>query len=224
MQHKILSLLLFTILFGCKSSHQSALDHSVTEYQNGQWLLSEMWAKKSIESNNSIGESQYMLGLCEFKRQHIDESQEWFIKASSSSNQEVQGKATAMLGIISENKGDYAAAEAAFATAAIDLQGIDRNEAARRSSLSSGTQYVSDHTFTLQFGAFKSKTNADSAVSELSPSLIKAGINSIWITEDTSRTGRKLYLVQAGHFTSRTAASNRRKHGDLPHCIVTVAD
>jgi hypothetical protein len=224
MQHKILSLLFFTILIGCKSLPQSALDHSVTEYQNGQWLLSEMWAKKSIEANRSISESQYMMGLCEFKRQHIDVAREWFIKASSSSNQDVQGKATAMLGIISENKGDYAAAESAFATAAIDLQGTDRSEAAKRSSSSSGTQFVSDNTYTLQFGAFKNKTNADSAVTELSPSLINAGINSIWITEDTDRTGRKLYLVQAGHFTSRTAASNRRKHSDLPHCIVTVTD
>ena len=164
------------------------------------------------------------MGLCEFKRQHLDVAQEWFIKASmsSSKNKEVQGKATAMLGIISENKGDYTAAEIAFGKAAIDLHGLDRLEATRRSS--SSTQIVSSDTYSLQFGAYKEKANANTAIAQLSPILIKAGINSIWITEETDRTGRSLYLVQAGHFLSRSAASNRRKQGDLPQCIVTVTD
>jgi len=223
MQLKLLSLLLFTILIGCKSSQQTAFDHSLSEYQNGQWLLSEKWAKKSIEANESVGESQYIMGLCEFKRHHLSEAQEWFMQASTSTSKEVHGKATAMLGIISANRGDIVAAEAAFAKAAIDLQGTDRKEAINRTTASTNLKLSRD-TYTLQFGAFKDKTNANSAVSTLSPSLIRAGIQSIWITEDTDRTGKKLYLVQAGHFPSRSAASNRRKHGDLPHCIVTVTD
>jgi len=223
MQLKILSLLLFTIVIGCKSTQPTALDNSLSEYQKGQWLLSEMWAKKSIEADKSVGESQYMLGLCEFKRQHLNESQEWFMKASTSTNKEVHGKATAMLGIISSNKGDIVAAEAAFAKAAKDLHGEDRKEATKRTTASINIA-LSNNTYTLQFGAFKNRTNANTAVSTLSPSLIKAGIHSIWITEDTDRSGKKLYLVQAGHFPSRSAASIRRKNGDLPHCIVTVTD
>lgn len=223
MQHIIPSLLLFIILTGCKSTRPTALDHSLTEYRKGQWLLAEMWANKSLEANNDIGESQYIMGLCEFKRKHLAEAQEWFIKASTSSNQEVQGKSTAMLGIISENKGDFAAAKIAFGKAAIDLQGTNRNEALLRSSSVDETHPLSIKTFTLQFGAFRDKTNANAAITKLSSSLIKAGIDSIWITENTDRTGRTLYLVQAGHFPSRTAASNRRKHSNLPQCIVTLA-
>ena len=223
MQHIIPSLLLFTILIGCKSTQPTALDHSLTEYRNGQWLLAEMWAKESIEANKKIGESQYIMGLCEFKRKHLAEAQEWFMKASTSSNQEVHGKSTAMLGIISENKGDFIAAKIAFGKAAIDLQGTNRNEAILRSSFN-GTHPLSSETFTLQFGAFRDKTNANAAITKLSSPLIIAGINSIWITENTDRTGRKLYLVQAGYFSTRTAASNRRKHGDLPQCIVTLAN
>ena len=223
MQLKILSLLLFATVVGCKSTQPTALEHSLNEYQEGQWLVSEMWAKKSIEANESVGEAQYMLGLCEFKRHHLSESQEWFMKASTSTNKEVHGKATAMLGIISSNKGDIVAAEAAFAKAANDLEGEDRKEASRRTSASTNLA-LSSNIYTLQFGAFKDRTNANTAVSTLSPSLIKAGIQSVWITEDTDRTGRTLYLVQAGNFPSRSAASNRRKNGDLPHCIVTVTD
>lgn len=223
MQLKILSLLLFTIVTGCKSTQPTALDHSLSEYQKGQWLLSEMWAKKSIEANESVGESQYMLGLCEFQRQHLNESQEWFMKASTSTNKEVHGKATAMLGIVSSNKGDIVAAEAAFAIAATELQGEDRKEATKRTTASTHIA-LSNNTYTLQFGAFKDRTNANTAVSTLSPSLIKAGIHSVWITEDIDRTGKTLYLVQAGHFPSRSAASSQRKNGDLPHCIVTVTD
>lgn len=195
------------------------------EYQKGQWLLSEMWAKKAIESNKDIGESQYMMGLCEFKLQHFDNAKEWFTKATFSKNNEVHGKATAMLGIISTNEGNIETAEREFAKAAVDLVGKDKREALlRASSNSSNSGFASNQSFTLQFGAFRDKSNATSAMEELSFSLKKAGIQPAWITEDSDRRGRKLYLVQAGHFATRKAASNRRTSGNLPQCIVTVED
>jgi len=225
MQHQTLALFLFMVLANCSSSNQTAFESSLKEYQNGQWLVSEMWAKKSIESNKSVAESQYMMGLCEFKRQQFEEAQEWFTKAASSSNKDVHGKATAMLGIIAENEGDFAAAEKAFSIAAIELVGADRREAASRTTASIGNAgLISNHSFSLQFGAFRSKTNAELAVSNLSPKLSRVGIHSIWVTENTDRTGRKLYLVQAGHFASRTSAANRKKNGDLPQCIVIATD
>ena len=224
MQFKLLTLLLFIILSGCKSTKPTALDRSLQEYRGGQWHLSEMWAKESIEKGQRVGQSQYMMGLCEFKRQHLDEAQEWFTKAALSSNNEVRGKATAMLGIISTNKGDYAAAEIAFSKAANDLQGVDRREALSRLSSTSDASLISNQNFTLQFGAYRDKSNATSAVTALSAPLQKAGIRPAWIIENTDRTGRKIYLVQAGQFATRTAASNVCKNGTLPQCIVTVID
>jgi len=193
------------------------------EYQNGHWLQSEMWAKKSIESNKDIGESQYMMGLCEFKRQHIDEAKEWFTRAALSPKKEVQGKATAMLGIISANNGNIEAAKIAFKKAAVDLEGMDKREANLRTS-SGNSAFTSSNSFTLQFGAFRDKSNAKSAMDDLSSSLNQAGIQTVWIKEDSDRLGRKLYLVQAGHFATRSAASNRRMSGNLPQCIVTAKD
>jgi hypothetical protein len=223
MRNLVLTLIIFTSLTGCKSTRPTALDHSLLEYQNGQWILSEMWAKKSIKSNKDVAESQYMMGLCEFKLKHIEVSKEWFTKASHSPKKEVQGKATAMLGIISANEGNIEDAEIAFANAAIALEGVDKQEANLR--ISTGNSMVtSSNSFTLQFGAFRDKSNANSAMNELSSSLKQAGIQTVWIKEDSDRTGRKLYLVQAGHFATRSAASTRRNNGNLPQCIVTAED
>jgi TPR repeat protein len=221
---KLLTLLLFTILSGCKSTKPTNLDQSLQEYRNGQWLLSEMWAKKAIENDENVGQSQYMMGLCEFKRHHLDEAKMWFIQAANSSNKEAQGKATAMLGIISTNKGDHVAAEAEFAKAANFLQGEDRLEAVSRLSPEFESSVISNQTFTLQFGAYRDKSNATSAVTSLSPFLERAGIHSVWISEEKDRSGRTMYLVQAGHFSSRALASTVRNQGNLPQCIVTVAD
>ncbi len=224
MQQLICTLSLFLILIGCKSAQPSDLDKCVAEYNQGQWLLSEMWAKKSIDANKNVGESQYMMGLCEFKREHVEEATLWFSKAAASSNQEVQGKANAMLGIISENEDDYATATIAFRKAERDLTGIDKQKASKKFSNFDSSSIGASDAFTLQFGAYKDESNATTAVATLTPTLAKAGIDSVWITENTDFSGRTLYLVRAGHFASRRAATNRKNHGDLPHCIVTAAE
>jgi cell division protein FtsN len=220
MRNKLLSLFLFSILAGCNSPQPTAIENSVHEYDNGDWLLSEMWAKKSIKENKNIGEAQYMMGLCEFKQNHMSEAQDWFNKATTSSSQEVHGKATAMLGIIASANGDYAAAQEAFAIAATELQGRDQEKAKALSTGGSLANSDSKTSFTLQFGAFRDKENANSTLAELSPSLKVLGVDPIWITEETDRSGATLYLVQAGHFSTRVAASNKRKNSNLPQCIV----
>ena len=220
MRNKLLSLLLFSIIAGCNSTQPTAIENSVHEYDNGDWLLSEMWAKKSIKENKNIGEAQYMMGLCEFKQNHMREAQDWFTRASASSSKDVRGKATAMLGIIASANGDFDATQSAFAIAASELKGIDQAKAEALSTGGNLANSDSKTSFTLQFGAFRDKANANSTIAEISPSLNVLGVVPIWITEETDRAGVTLYLVQAGHFSTRVAASNKRKHSNLPQCIV----
>jgi hypothetical protein len=215
---KILILLLALVqLIGCQKANTTALDSSLLEYNQSQWLISEMWAKKSIESGKNTHEAQYMMGLCEFQLQNIDNSTAWFTKASASSDPEVKGKATAMLGIIASSKGDYQEAARAFNTSSNYLLGSDKIQAESRSG-----KHVKSNNFTLQFGAFQKKVNATKAIDTLSNSINKAGLGRAWITEETNRSGRILFLVQAGHFKSRNAASLIREQYKLPQCIVTA--
>ena len=93
-------LLALSQLISCGESKTTTLQRSLQEYNNDQWLLSEMWAKKTIQSGKSIGEAQYMMGLCEFNLQNVASSKDWFEKAATSDTPEVKGKAMAMLGII----------------------------------------------------------------------------------------------------------------------------
>ena len=209
-------LLALSQLISCGESKTATLERSLQEYKNDQWLLSEMWAKKTIQSGKSIGEAQYMMGLCEFKLQKMESSKDWFEKAATSANPEVKGKAMAMLGIIASNKGDQAAAQLAFSTAAANLQGTDKQNANQRTGSVSGL-----NKYTLQFGAYRKKENARKAVESISRVLRKADLGNAWIAEEKSSIGRILYLVQAGRFPTRNSASSSRDEHHLPKCVVT---
>jgi len=211
----IISLLL---AFGCDANKTNSLDLSLEEYKNGQWRISEMWAKKEIKSGNETHKAQYMIGLCAFQLQDLTASKEWFTKASSSSNKEVRGKSNAMLGIIASSNGEYAQAETAFRIASFNLEGNDKREANARSG-----QAIASRNFTLQFGAYRSKANAEVALNSLAGSIKQCGLKSIQITKEEGTVGKTMFLVQAGHFASRKSAANRRDQGDLPPCIVAVS-
>ena len=205
-------------LTGCANSKTTSLDRSLQEYNNKQWAISEMWAKKSIENENEIHEAQFMVGLCEFRLQNIENAKGWFEKAATSTNTEVKGKATAMLGVIATSNGDSRKAELEFSKASKNLTGTDKIKATAFARGFTGTDI-----FTLQFGAYKKKENATNAIGQLSKSIHKAGLGSAWITKETSRAGRILFLVQAGHFKTRNDASLVREQYDLPQCTVTAA-
>jgi cell division protein FtsN len=209
-------LLALSQLISCGESKTTTLQRSLQEYNNDQWLLSEMWAKKTIQSGNSIGESQYMMGLCEFNLQNVASSKDWFEKAATSDTPEVKGKAMAMLGIIASSNGDEAAAQLAFRNAAVNLQGADKQNASQRS----GTVSL-ESKFTLQFGAYRKKENAQKAIEVLSIELQNANLGNAWITKEKSNIGRTLYLVQVGRFPSRNSASRSRDEHQLPQCVVT---
>ena len=214
--------LLLVIAGGCETSMPTSLERSILEYNHGQWLLSEMWAEKSLDEHLKINESQYMMGLCEFQFRRLDSATQWFLQASNSSNPNVRGKANAMIGIIASSKGDYEAANASFTSASIDLSGKDKSEAESRTTSTTTHQPTvhTSHFYTLQFGAYRDKSNASAYIQSLNATLDKAGLGNGWIEEETDRLGRTMFLVQAGRYPSRTSASSRRKRGDLPQCIV----
>ncbi|MAI67797.1 MAG: hypothetical protein CMJ26_07985 [Phycisphaerae bacterium] len=215
-------LLLFIISLsqqlGCDGSKTNSLDLSLQEYNKGQWRIAEMWAKKELTSGMETHKAQYMLGLCEFQLQDLNAAEQWFAKASTASDKEVKGKATAMLGVIASNNGEFDKAEKAYATASYDLEGKDRTEANARSGITS-----SSGNFTLQFGAYRSKANAQAAMNDLAVTIKQGSLGSIEITEEDGSLGKTMFLVQAGHFATRKLAAARRDKGDLPPCIVVVS-
>ena len=186
--------------------------------------MSEMWSKKSLEQHQNVDEAQYMMGLCEFQLGRLESATQWFDQAGSSSNSEVRGKATAMLGIISSSKGDFDEARAQFAIAATELTGRDKREAIARSGspIQQETGDWGSTYFTLQFGAYRDQTNAKQAVHSISNSLNEHGLGEPWILEETDRFGRTMFLVQAGRFSTRVKASTLRKSANLPQCIVAT--
>ena len=218
-----LSIVTFSTL-GCGQNKVTALDRSLQEYNSGQWLLSKMWAEESIENHEDVEQAEYLIGLCEYKRNRLDTAKTWFEKSAHSSNKEVRAKSNAMLGIIALNNGDREAAEIAFEIAAPELEGGDQQQA--KSRIGSGairTTLSSDGHYTLQFGAYRNEGNAKQSLNTLATSFEKIGLGEAWISEDQDDFGRKLYLVQAGRFVSRSSANSKKIASDLPQCIVVHA-
>jgi len=212
----IIFLLTLSQMIGCAKPTATALNTSLQEYNKKEWLSSENWARKAINSGNDIGKAQYIMGLCEFQLQQVDSSKAWFERAALSLDPEVRGKATAMLGIIASSKGEYAAAQIAFQNASPNLRGMDKRRAAAKLRTLN-----TSNTFTLQFGAYRKKDNAIKSIEIISTSIRKAGLGTAWISEEKSGLGATIYLVQAGHFASRNDASSRRTQHQLPQCVVT---
>lgn len=215
-----LLIFVFITLSGCQKQSQSSLDRSIAEYNHGQWLLSKMYAEESIEQKRSIGESQYLIGMCEFQRNRVNASKDWFVKSQHSRNPEVKAKSQAMLGIIAQSEGDIDEANQLFSAASTQLKGMDKQHAVAKSNGESPAVTYSSDFFTLQFGAFRNESNANESLSKLKTTLARKGINQSWVKPDTDNYGSTLYLVQAGKFVSRNSAATRKKQGDLPQCIV----
>ena len=216
---------LLIVAAGCESTRPTSLERSIREYQDNQWLLSEMWAEKSLDEHLQIDEAQYMMGLCEFQLERFHSANQWFLQAATSSNPDVRGKSNAMVGLIASSRGEFDVANSAFKTASVDLEGRDKMEAkSRMSSTTSDNSPVHTSPFyTLQFGAYLDRANANSKITSLNPSLVKAGLGEAWIVEEKERIGRTMFLVHAGRFPSRMSAFTRRKRGDLPQCFVQAS-
>ncbi|MDP7006266.1 MAG: SPOR domain-containing protein [Phycisphaerales bacterium] len=217
----IFSTFLISLSIGCESTQSTSLDKSLKEYQSDQFFMSEMWAQKSIDQNQSVDEAQYMLGLCEFKLGHLESSKAWFNKSSTSSNPDVRGKSNAMIGIILDSNGDYEKAKVRFTRAALDLIGTDKEKVKARLDTSSSFN-TQEGQFSLQYGAFRKSENAIKAVKELSDSTNNLGLGKPWIDEEQDRMGKTIYLVKVGHFSSRNKATTQKQNPILSQCIVTV--
>ena len=132
--HLIFTLPLFLMLLGCSNNGPKAMERSLQEYNQGQWSISAMWANKALNDKSDRDEAAYLLGLCEFKMQHVNKAKGWFEQAANSGDEAVRGRASAMLGIIASNDGDYVTAALAFEQASADLDGIDKTKASARSA------------------------------------------------------------------------------------------
>lgn len=221
----LIALIAFTCT-GCSNTGPKAFERSLQEYHQGQWAISAMWAKKALDEERVNDEAKYMLGLCEFQMHHVDKAKSWFEQAATSSDEEVRGRASAMLGIIASNDGDYITAATAFEQATADLKGNDKAKASSRvAATRSGFSFSSSTgtgSYTLQFGAYQKIENAQAAAMLLGSDLRLAGIGNPLIVEEKNQVGKVLFMVRAGSFQSRGAASRCRKRHSLPQCIVTA--
>lgn len=174
-------------------------------------------------------------GMSAYELKKYTEAERWLRSASRSSDFQIAGRASATMGLVNVARERYSPAAIDFSAAGRRLQGdeasrahflagecysiLGRLDAAQRSydqakslaqdpalrSRIGNRQNVSGYT--LQLGAFSNRANADRTVEVGGQRASKAGLSAPNIIATPDATGRTIYLVQVGKFTSKEEAA-----------------
>lgn len=183
-------------------------------------------------------------GMSAFELKKYSEAERWLRPASRSADREIAGRASATLGLVNVARERYSTAAIDFSAAARRLEGdesarasffagecysiIGRLDAAERAYAQARTaakdpalrtravnrQHSSGYT--LQLGAFANRANADRTLSIGAGKASRAGLPAPTIIATPDATGRTIYLVQVGKFTTKeeAAAAKSRLGGE----------
>jgi tetratricopeptide (TPR) repeat protein len=163
----------------------------------------------------------------------------------------IAGRAAASVGLIYEERGDHTRAAEMFRIAADNLTGNDAAQAAyhlgrcyqrmgrwpeARTSLAQAQSKATDPAlreaarsvqtatgYTIQFGAFSTRTNADQQAVALRRESEAAGLGVPRVVPSKSANGQQLYLVQAGKFNTFEAAVGGKTKLSRANAIIVTA-
>lgn len=222
---------------GCGAPPQ--LGQAYEAYQRGDYAAA-MSIARPLANNDATGEAAYITGLCAYQLRDGAEAERYLRLAASrnaSGNPRTSGDAQAMLGRLSADRGQHAAAAEHYAAAGQKLTGQDRANAYYYAAISQQAMgqwrpaqanlvlaraATSDPAmlakidrqsgvvgWTLQFGAFGEEKNARAAHATLAAKAAKLSLGPPRLVAATD-SGKRLYLVQLGHFTDEAEARTAR--------------
>ncbi len=183
-------------------------------------------------------------GMSAYELKKYTEAERWLRPASRSSDPQIAGRASATMGLVNAARERYSPAAIDFSAAGRRLEGdeaarahffagecysiLGRLDAAKRSYdqakaaaqdpalRSRVSNRVNASGYTLQLGAFSNRANADKMLASASQRASKSGLASPTIIATPDATGRTIYLVQVGRFTTKeeAAVAKSRVGGD----------
>ena len=229
---------------GCQSSPLPPPPRAVEAYDAGnyQQAYKDATAEYSRTSGLRKDQAALMAGLSAHALGHYDEAKQWLEPLTRHADRDISGRAAATLGLIDARQGDNAAAAALLSSAGRKLSGeaaahanfeageayaaLGRVSAARlQYRLAEATTtdpalkaLITDRLgmdgYTVQVGAFSSRTNADRKANQIRPRASSLGLGAPRIVERAGAGGQRLYLVQIGSYkTEREATAARTRLG-----------
>ena len=223
---------------GCQTATdtRSGITQATKAYEAGQLTTARQTAEPLAKAAGPRSdEAAWIVGLCDYREGKLASAQSRFRYVTTGADQPLAAQARVMLGQIELAEGEPSQCLASLARAWTDLPETHQRRAAelgvsaaealgdaraedlwlsRMPAASSRTtkEMVSlRERFTLQAGAFRNRNGAESAKSELNQQATMTRLGQANIRTRTDRRGDKLYLVQIGSFSTRSAADAARR-------------
>ena len=246
----ILCTALILTLTACESNQPtSSLDQALSAYNASDYANAQTAAESVARSSSGETKTRanYLAGMSAFKLNRTSQAQLHLTKVTSTSDREAAANANATLGLIAAQQGRHPQAIQYLTVATKTLKGDDLANAYyhlalseqklgydstarthfelanKNASNSNLRNQISDRRntsgWTIQLGAFSSKNNADRHAISSTTNARSAGLTSPLVVP-ANVSGRNLYLVQVGRFSTYTAALAARTKLNRSDAIV----
>lgn len=211
----------------------SAISLASARYESGKFDQARMAAKPLLaKAHPESDQAAWIIGLCDYRQGRLNDARKQFRFVASGPAPDLSAQARVMLAQIELADGKPSMCLASIDRAWPQLPSIHRRRAAeiavaaareiddsaavnlwldRMPSAPSRTtpelESLRDR-FTLQVGAYRNKSSAEQLKANMNDR--NSGLGDATIRTRTDRRGQKLYLVQIGSFSSRSAAKAAR--------------
>lgn len=219
------------LLSACGSPQAARdLDQAMDLYGRGSYAeaLTEAEAAAASGQGTVKDQANYIAGLSAYRLGELDRAEQALNQAARSTNRETAGSAYAMLGTLRYESRRYSEAAEAFRSASELLSGEEAAEAARQATAASdaahgkppanlphgmrrATADSATGTWTIQLGAFRDRSNADSAANDVRGTASKHGLGQVSVVPTRDAAGKPVYAVRVGSFATRRAADDARR-------------
>jgi len=219
-------------------------------YQRGDYARAQTAAEHAAATAGGSQRdlASYMAGMSAYRLNKFDTAVRYLRVAATSRDESIAADARSTLGLIYSSLGRYAEAADTLLRSANLHTGEDRARAyfyagiaqqklgrwpqartslllARRSTRDPGLarqidQQLAVTGYTIQVGAFASRTNADKAASRYARKAASAGIGAVKVTPSARNPGPAVNLVQIGRFATFGAALTARTRLGDPGAVI----
>ncbi|MEX2671091.1 MAG: SPOR domain-containing protein [Phycisphaeraceae bacterium] len=234
------------------TTQNTARSTMLNHYESGRYQQAHDAARPNLSRGNRADRdrARYVAGVSAFQLGRQAEAVRYLKPLSSNRDRSLAGRANATLGLVHVHRQQYDQAVAYFKRSVSQLQGEDRAHAyyhlalaeqrlgrwtQARTSLSQAMNNSRDSAFrrevqnriantgfTLQLGAFSSRSNADTLARQMRTAASRAGAGSPRVIPSTAADGSRLYLVQVGSFASFESALRMRQKLGRTDVLITV--
>jgi tetratricopeptide (TPR) repeat protein len=226
------------LLSGC-SSGSAGEAVKMYEAGNYAEALREAETVHEKTRNGSTSEQAALVaGLSSYELGRYDDAEKWLRPLTRSTDRNISGRALAATGLIGVRRDRFSTAAIDLTAAGRRLQGNDAAQAnfyagechallgnlhRARSAYVSALRSADDPElrqkiasrqsggeYSLQFGAFSNKANADQALAAAARRASAAGLDAPRLVSTPDVSGRTIHLVQLGRFKTRNEAITAR--------------